>query len=260
MFGSWWVGLDLSPASALVSEASRAEVQGVVERYEWMGNLPDNCSRYAKLTFDGNVAGAVAFSRSGFGGSFTYLGNEAWKLARGVTLHWAPTWASSALISRSLRLLFDDPTFVVAFSDWEAGEVGTVYQASGWVYLGHRPSLEWASPSGERKDASFHKVRVVSGSRHRRTGATATREQYDATARDMLDNGWSFRRVIRGKYATVAGRRGRERRHLEALLAEQAKDYPRRAGGVNGARASHTSEEGGVRSPDRAPLTDGPTL
>lgn len=254
MFGDWWDSLDLGVANAVVAEARREEVEPLIERYEWLGNLPDNCSRYAKLTFDGNIAGAIAFSKSGFGGSFTLNGEPAIKLARGVSLHWSPPWASSFLIRRGTDILLrSDPLFVVAFSDWAAGEVGTVYQASGWRYLGHSPSSEWMSPDGERRDASFHKVRVVSGSRHRKTGRKASRDEYEAERAQMIEAGWTQVTSIRGKYATVAGRNGRERRRLLALLDGMARPYPKRAVGVNGELAEHSSSEGGVRSPGRAP-------
>lgn len=253
LFGDWWSDLPKNPESASVESARREEIEPLIRRYEWLGNLPDNCSLYAKLTFEGNIAGAVAFSRSGFGGRFSLLHRPAWKLTRGVTLHWAPPWASSFLISRSLRLLFDSPVFVVGFSDWEAGEVGTVYQASGWTYLGASRSREWVSPEGERRDASFHKIRVVSGSQHTKSGRVATAAQYQAERDEMLASGWTLPQRMRGKYATVAGQRGREHRELEEVLAAHAKPYPTRAGSLNGEDASHPSGEGEVRSLVRAP-------
>jgi hypothetical protein len=246
MFGPWWSELELSVDRAVVSEARREEVEPLVARYEWLGNLPDNCSRYAKLTFDGNIAGALAFSRSGFGGTFTLGGEPAIKLARGVSLHWAPPWASSFLIQRAVGLLFrSDPLYVVAFSDWRAGEVGTVYQACGWTYLGHGKSTEWVAPDGSRRDASFHKVRVVSGSQHRKTGRVADRVKYLREQEDMLAAGWTQVTSIRGKYATVAGRNGREHRRLGALLEASAQPYPKRAGGVIGELARHPAERAG---------------
>jgi hypothetical protein len=255
MFGAWWEDLDLSVDAAVVAEARREEVESIIERYEWLGNLPDNCSRYAKLTFRGNIAGALAFSKSGFGGSFTLDGEPAIKLARGVSLHWSPPWAASFLIRRAIDVLFrSDPLYVVAFSDWDAGEIGTVYQAAGWRYLGHGKSSEWLSPDGTRRDASFHKVRVVSGSRHRKTGRKADRDQYEQERAEMIEAGWRQASSIRGKYATVAGQNGRARRRLIALLDQRARPYPKRAVGVNGELARRSSREGGVRSPDRAPV------
>lgn len=259
MFGAWWEALRTTPDRAVVAAARREEVAGIIERYEWLGNIPDNCSLYAKLTFDGNLAGALAFSRSGFGGSVTLFGEPAVKLARGVTLHWAPAWASSFLIQRALAVLFDEPIYVVAFSDWAAGEVGTVYQASGWRYLGQSMTEEWIAPDGTRRDASFHKVRVVSGSAHRRTGRQAEREAYRREEAEMLAAGWRRASSIRGKYATVAGRNGRARRRLVALIDGRAKPYPKRAGRVNGGLAGRPAQRAGF-DPLTAPHSLEPEL
>lgn len=243
LFGAWWYSLELKRSGAVVSETTREAVAPIIEKYEWLGNVPDNCSLYSKLTFDGNIAGALAFSKSGFGGLITFCGHPAWKLTRGVTVFWAPKWASSFLINHSLRLLFTDPVFVVAFSDWEAGEIGTVYQAAGWTYLGHKMSAEWLSPLGERKDASFHKIRVVSGSVHTKTGQIASKELFDLERERMLCDGWIISRKMRGKYATVAGASGREKRTLLALLTRFSRPYPKRVGSVNGGHALLTSKE-----------------
>jgi hypothetical protein len=54
----------------------------------------------------------------------------------------------------------------VAYSDEDAGEVGTVYQAAGWDYCGWTgASLKFRTPSGK-----VHDIRAVSGMRRDRKG------------------------------------------------------------------------------------------
>ena len=227
-----WYPTSLCPSSAQVRIADRALVAPIIEKYEWLGTLPDNTSHYAALILPIEVVvGVVAFSVSRFGGHASLLGHRAIYLSRGATLPLAPSWSSSFLIRRSIRLLFGEetPLFVVAFSDWSAGELGTVYQASGWTYLGEIVSEEWLEPNGLRRDASFHKVLCVSGSEHRRTGRVASAVDYQEKKGRLLGEGWKLRKVRRGKYACVAGKHGRLFRELEALLSARSNPYPKRA-------------------------------
>jgi len=61
-------------------------------------------------------------------------------LARGACVHWTPPGSASKLIASALKLLKeDDPNVrvVIAYSDTDAGEIGTVYQATNWYYIGN---------------------------------------------------------------------------------------------------------------------------
>lgn len=59
-------------------------------------------------------------------------------LTRGACVHWAHPNSASYLIPRACRSMKEKYGFhvFVAYSDTEAGEVGTVYQASNWLYCG----------------------------------------------------------------------------------------------------------------------------
>ena len=59
------------------------------------------------------------------------------QLGRGACVHWAHPHSASKLISASLKEIEKRGfNVVVAFSDPAAGEIGTVYQASNWLYCG----------------------------------------------------------------------------------------------------------------------------
>jgi hypothetical protein len=59
------------------------------------------------------------------------------QLQRGACVHWAHHHAASRLIAYSLAEEEKRGTrIVVAFSDPAAGEIGTVYQATNWLYCG----------------------------------------------------------------------------------------------------------------------------
>jgi len=71
------------------------------------------------------------------------LCGEEWKdrtiaLNRGACVHYAHQHAGSFLIPRALKLASEDFGWrvFIAYSDAEAGEIGTIYQACNWLYLG----------------------------------------------------------------------------------------------------------------------------
>jgi hypothetical protein len=90
----------------------------------------------------GELAGVVVFVAGPAPESGDICGREhrnlAICLARGACVHWAHPHAASFLISRGCKLAelkFGWKIFY-AYSDPTAGEIGTVYQACNWLYLG----------------------------------------------------------------------------------------------------------------------------
>ena len=90
--------------------------------------------------FAGELGGAVVYAdeasenlgvwnRYGFTGKIITL-------ARGACLPWAHPHAASKLIRRSMDLLPERYKIVTATVDAFAGEVGTIYQACGFDYVG----------------------------------------------------------------------------------------------------------------------------
>jgi hypothetical protein len=62
---------------------------------------------------------------------------------------------NSRLISLSCRRIAKDTQakLAIAYADTDAGEIGTVYQASNWVYIGKGSStFQWISPNGRIMD------------------------------------------------------------------------------------------------------------
>src|SRR5262245_65781958 len=67
------------------------------------------------------------WDRYGFGGRIICL-------SRGACLPWTPKGAASRLIRRAMRLLPDRYEVVTGTIDPMLGEVGVVYQASGFIF------------------------------------------------------------------------------------------------------------------------------
>ncbi len=119
--------------------------------------------------------------------------------------------------------------YVVAFSDWKAGEIGTIYQACNWVYLGHKNTKEWVDKDGKSTSITPH-TRVISGFKRRKNPEIkATKEQIEEQKQKMINYGYKLvDGPTRGKYATIVGRKNKTYRQMVKLLKKNSKPYPKR--------------------------------
>lgn len=144
---------DLSLKRARVRACSRTIAWKVISRYEWLGTLPA-CNRYYGLFFDDLCGGVACFTVGSVGAGgvpvSAWLGapqSEIAYLARGACVHWAPKGSAPKLINHAARAT--GAQVALAYSDTDAGEIGTVYQAAGWTCLGRGYSIpEYVSPHG----------------------------------------------------------------------------------------------------------------
>ena len=232
LFGNWWDNINTDIGNAIVKQVTREQALPVILKYEWLGTLPVNCIFFCGLYFDGALAGVSCFVEVKFGGKYTLWNYPAICLGRGACVHWCPEWGGSYLIQKSLKLLFSnkDPLYVVAFSDWKAGEIGTIYQACNWTYLGHYNSKEWIDKNGKRYDINTPSVRAVTGfQRKSNPELRATKEQIAQEKKKMIDSGYKLVSAPpRGKYATIVGSKNKVYRDMSKLLKKNSKPYPKR--------------------------------
>mgnify|MGYP003149988128 CR=1 FL=1 len=232
LFGRYWEKIDISKNNAKIKEITRQQALPVILKYEWLGTLPVNYNRFCGLYFKSALAGVTCFVEVKFGGKFTLYNYPAVCLGRGACVHWCPDWSGSYLIQNSLKLLYgkQEPKFVVAFCDWNAGEIGTLYQACNWIYLGHKNTKEWIDEKGKRYDINTPAVRAVSGfARKYNKELKATKEQRKEQEKIMIKEGYRLvNGAVRGKYATIIGRKNKQYRDMVKLLNKNKKPYPKR--------------------------------
>ena len=126
-----------------VEQIPYAEAKAIVTRYEWLGTMPPGARAcYGLRTPNGELAGVAVFAPAPSPESRDLCGPEYRDLticlARGACVHWAHPHAASFLISRACKLAAKQFGWrvVFAYADPTAGEVGAVYQAANWLYLG----------------------------------------------------------------------------------------------------------------------------
>jgi len=131
--------LSSSLSNATVREVDYHTAKGLIEQYEWLGNMGTTDMGFG-LYFGEHLAGVVCFGRTaGTKSAASVCGSEyahmVKTLCRGACVHWAHPHSASFLISKACRLMADKGFHIfVAYSDAEAGEIGTVYQACNWFH------------------------------------------------------------------------------------------------------------------------------
>jgi hypothetical protein len=127
-------------ATAKVRPIPLAEARAIIKQYEWLGTMPA-VARFAFGIFFGNrLGGAVVYGpeyaeNRGVWSRYGWTGRII-GLLRGACLPWAHRHSASKLIRRSMALLPERFRVVTATCCKAAGEVGTIYQAAGFDYLG----------------------------------------------------------------------------------------------------------------------------
>ena len=142
------------------------EIKRFIKRHEWLGKMPISPTHRftARLKRNGILAGVIVMSTPN---TFSHLlGKENRDLekliSRGACISWSPKNTASWLIMKSIKWMVDNTPFryFTAYSDPEAKELGTIYQACNFIYLGqsfgtgyqyldpNNPSRGWFGSAG----------------------------------------------------------------------------------------------------------------
>lgn len=115
-------------------------VSEFIKRHEWLGNMPLHPTHRFKAMYKENLAGVIVMAMPN---SFSYpLGRENRRLekliSRGACISWSPKNLASALLTWSMKWMVENTHYrlFTAYSDVEAKELGTIYQACNFYYLG----------------------------------------------------------------------------------------------------------------------------
>jgi hypothetical protein len=141
LFGAYWENIDTDLKKATVKEIDLHSASKMIIEYEWLGCMPAvNFWAYG-IFFDGYCGGVVVFGQEytenlGVWDKYDFTG-KILLLSRGVCLHWTPINTNSKLISSAIKLLPEKKyKIITATTDHLAGEIGTIYQACNFSYVG----------------------------------------------------------------------------------------------------------------------------
>ena len=225
-------------------------VNDFIVRYEWLGT-PGNytTNRYTVRHTSGELAGVLTFDMPNAFSSM--LGDNTRKLerliSRGATASWTPKGLGSYMLSRAIQHMVQETPYrlFTAYADPSAGELGTIYQALNFYYLGNRfgTTVQYYYNGSWKSDRIFR-----SRSAYKRY-AKELGIEWDSAWQDgdriiwrAMPDGVEFKlrehskKVMRScefripprkhKYAYVLGTDRRETRKLRRTLEELNKTYP----------------------------------
>jgi hypothetical protein len=241
--------------SASVREIPNAAAKEVIKKYEWLGNM--GCTDYSfGLYFGEHLAGVSCFGRTAGTRTAASVCGEKYAhmvkiLCRGACVHWAHPHSASFLIPKACQLMVEKGFHIfVAYSDAEAGEIGTVYQATNWLYCGTTNSASssfiWPSKPipedatwGKFKDGALRDERNIQGLTHiRKFSGISGAYRVNCTRRElrerMVQEGFLFfKSPPKRRYVTFVGDEETEATLRGALKWEKL-PYPTRDGSERG--------------------------
>jgi hypothetical protein len=215
-----WHDVDRSIENGIVREITYNEAKPIIERYEWLGTMPAIVFHCFGIFFD-NVCGGVAVfgveytENLGVWDKYGYTGKIIC-LARWACVHWAHEHTGSKLIRVSMRMLPERFKVITCTVDATAGEIGTIYQACGFDFVGQM------SKGGNR--ASI----ITADGKH-----LSNRQAYQLygtrSIKKLRDMGHTVVSVPRkARYFGFAGTKKEQREHRKAI-EHLIKPYPKRS-------------------------------
>lgn len=240
------------------SERMQPEYREFIERYEWLGNVGNNPKWIFEARCHGELAGVVMLNEPNAYSSHLLrdINSRTMEclIQRGACASWAHQHLGSKIIRFACREMTKLTTrrVFVAYSDPRAGEIGTIYQACGFDYLGNsfgasrayvhpsyksgRPfssqslgrtselkkfckkhgilwSDEWEKPNGFKDLTKIPKDIIL---------------QWRLQAKRILAESKTQKVPPKGKYILVLGKDRREQKALDKLKAYVVLPYPKR--------------------------------
>lgn len=118
----------------LARESLSQEHIQFIERYEWLGCIGVGVTDIFTARWNGHLAGIVMMSLP----NLPQFGEMETLIQRGACSAWSPKNLGSKLIMFGCKWMVQNTNkrIFTAYSDPEAGEIGTIYQACNFDYLG----------------------------------------------------------------------------------------------------------------------------
>ena len=227
-----------------------AEVKEFIKRYEWLGKMSLQPTHIFTARHKGILAGAVvmdmpaAFSK--------LLGEDTRKMerliSRGACSSWTPKNLASSLVMFAIRWAVENTPYrlFTAYSDTEAKELGTIYQACNFYYLGKKSGAKhqyelskgrWVSDRYFRTRSAYKRAAKELGIQWEPNWQKGNAVYFDLMpdeteklikehAKSKMDNLVRREIPLKHKYAYVLGTDKRETKQLRKLFLSRNKVFP----------------------------------
>jgi len=138
---------DVSLKNTSIKNVDQATAKKIIIEYEWLKTIPLFNKYFFGIYFNINgiehLGGIVIYSeeysanKSKIWDKYTFT-NKLLLLSRGVCLWWTPKNTASYFITKTIKWIRNNTKYKIltATVDPAAGEIGTIYQALNWNYVG----------------------------------------------------------------------------------------------------------------------------
>jgi len=235
----------------VTDKKERKELKVFIERHEWLGNLSQFTTHWFGCYHKDILAGVILFNVPN---TFSkMLGENTPRLerliSRGACISWSPKNLASSMLMWSIQWMVENTDFrlFTAYSDPTARELGTIYQACNFYYLGQKAGTtkRYINPytgkmvsdryfrqkTAYKKYASEMGIEWVKNWNHP-TGMSWENipDDIEKRLRDYSKKKQSESDVTifpqKHKYAYILGRDKRETKHLQRMFENKIKTYP----------------------------------
>lgn len=235
---------------SVVSPEERQLCKKFIERHEWLGTIPPYTTHYFAAKWKNILCGVVLMSEpnaaSKLLGDNTYLYERL--ISRGACISFSPKNLASSFVMWCIKWMVEHTQYrlFVAYSDPSAKELGTIYQALNFYYLGNNfgSTTRFVNPytgtiCSDRTFRHNNMYRIYAkelGLEWRDEWVVnncidwslvpdeieiAVRER----SREIIKNSETMTFPSKHKYAFVLGRNKRETKYLRNLFEKNNKTY-----------------------------------
>ena len=229
LFGKWWEQIDIDIKKAEVKPIDVRTATILIKRYEWLQCMPAMVKYCFGIYFEGNLGGAVVYSTEyienlGHWDKYDYTGKII-LLSRGACVHWSHPHSASKLITTSMKMLPNKYKIVTATVDELAGEIGTIYQACNFTYIG---SMRENNPKVNDRDNDRFGVEI----KGKLYGARSIRQKLGTQKKEEILKIFPDAKFIAQKskrrYFYFLGNKT-EKKYYKSKIQEYIKEYPKRS-------------------------------
>jgi len=252
-------------------ELTCKRIKEFIIKHEWLGKMPHRPTHRFIATHKGILAGVIVMATpNAFSNLLGKENRDKEKLiSRGACISWSPKNLGSSLIMFSIRWMVKNTSYryFTAYSDTEARELGTIYQACNFIYLGQNsgaryeyfdsncPAKGWFSDRNFRKTTSYKKYAIELGIEWQKSWSYRDKIFWDKVPdkikaqlkeRSKLHLSNCKRRAVprKHKYVYILGKNKKETKRLLKIFKElnpskQNLKYPKSRGPQQRGHSSH---------------------
>ncbi len=242
--------------------SNKTEQQNLINfitKHEWLGNISQYSTHWFACYYKDILAGVLIFNMPN---AFSkMLGEDTPKLerllSRGACISWSPKNLASTFIMWAIKWMVTNTRYrmFTCYSDVQAGELGTIYQACNFYYLGNKfgTSTRYINPyTGKIVSDRFFRVRSAykqyakelgivwqkNWTNERNTGMDwnnvpdNVEEKLRAMSKSKQLSATKVEFPFKHKYCYILGKDKRETRELRKRFLENNKvyEYPKERG------------------------------